>query len=346
MSEYEQAVFISYAWGEEDEEREKIVNELDQSLQNRGIRIVRDKRNLGYKGSIRKFMERIGEGDCVITVISDKYLRSKNCMFELVEIAENKEFADRIFPIILEDAKIYDAGDRIEYINYWAEKKAALRAKADALQDPSNAISILEEERDYARFHYEIDKLTNTLKDMNCLTPDLLREADFQQLYDALRQRMTTSSANSTASQSQKERKTMDPITLATAATSLLTPFIKKAGAAAMDRIAEKFPDAVGKVWEAISKKSSNVLEAVGDLAKNPDDTDNEVFFRKQLQKALEKDQEFASLLADLVEKAKNDPTINIGGDGIVATNNSTAVGNISVGGNVNGNFVIGNNNQ
>jgi hypothetical protein len=346
MSEYEQSIFISYAWGEENDEREKIVNELDQSLQNRGLRIVRDKRNLGYRGSIRKFMEKIGEGDCVITVISDKYLRSKNCMYELVEIAENKEFADRIFPIILEDAKIYDAGDRIDYINYWAERKAVLRAKADALQDPSNAISILEEERDYARFHYEIDELTNTLKDMNCLTPDLLREADFQQLYDALQQRMTRSSSSSAASHSKKERKPMDPITLATAATTLLAPFIKKAGTAAMDRIAEKFPDAVGKVWDAISKKSSNAAEAAGDLAKNPDDTDNEVFFRKQLQKALEKDQEFANLLADLVDNAKNDPSINIGGDGVVATNNSTAVGKVSIGGNVNGNFVIGNNNQ
>ena len=32
-SDYEQAVFISYAWGEETHEREAIVNQLDQSLQ-------------------------------------------------------------------------------------------------------------------------------------------------------------------------------------------------------------------------------------------------------------------------------------------------------------------------
>jgi internalin A len=80
MEEYEQAVFISYAWGGESEE---IVNQIDGALQQRGLKIIRDKRDLGYKGSISAFMERIGQGNCVIVVISDKYLRSPNCMFEL-----------------------------------------------------------------------------------------------------------------------------------------------------------------------------------------------------------------------------------------------------------------------
>jgi len=140
----------------------------------------------------------------------------------------------------------------------------------------------------------------------------------------------------------------MDPITLATAATSLLAPYIKKAGAAAMDKIAEQLPDTVGRIWSAISNKSSNLTEAAGDIAQNPDDADNEVVFRKQLQKALEKDQDFASLLTDLIEQAKSESSKTIGGDEITtsANNNSTAVGKVSIGGNVNGNFVIGNNNQ
>src|ERR1041384_1136109 len=99
MPEYEHAVFISYAWGGV---REEFVNEIDNALQQRGLKIVRDKRELEYKGSIKEFMERIGHGDCVIVVISDKYLRSPNCMFELVEISDNKQFKGRVFPIILD----------------------------------------------------------------------------------------------------------------------------------------------------------------------------------------------------------------------------------------------------
>lgn len=98
MSEYEHAVFISYAWGDE---RESVVNEIEKTLQQRGVKIVRDKSTLGYKGSIG-LMERIGQGNCVIVVISDKYLRSANCMFELVEIAEIKSFMTGSFPLFLE----------------------------------------------------------------------------------------------------------------------------------------------------------------------------------------------------------------------------------------------------
>lgn len=53
MTDYEQAVFISYAWGEETQERESIVNQLGKSLQKRGVKITRDKSDLGYKGMIR-----------------------------------------------------------------------------------------------------------------------------------------------------------------------------------------------------------------------------------------------------------------------------------------------------
>lgn len=193
MADYEQRVFISYAWGEETSEREAIVNQIDQSLQKRGLKIIRDKRDLGYKGSIRKFMERIGEGDSIIVVISDKYLRSKNCMYELVEIAENKQFADRIFPIVLSDAKIYNASDRLDYIAHWDNEKDKLNEKYGALKDKSNTEGILEELSDYDRFGDEIDGLTKILKDMNTLTPDMHRGSDFSELFTAIEKRMKAS---------------------------------------------------------------------------------------------------------------------------------------------------------
>jgi len=167
---------------------------------------------------------------------------------------------------------------------------------------------------------------------------------DMQRLIDGINEQFP----DAAKFKSKKERKPMDPITLATAATSLLAPFIKKAGEKALDKLAEQLPESVGKVWDAISNHAKGAAEAASDLAKNPDDADNEVFLKKQLQKSLEKDQEFASLLTDLVEKAKSESSKTIGGDEITtsANNNSTAVGKVSIGGNVDGNFVIGNNNQ
>ena len=192
MQSYEQAVFISYAWGGE---REEIVDQLDKALQKRGIEITRDKRDLGYKGSIKEFMERIGQGDCVIVVISDKYLRSQNCMFELIEIAENKEFHDRIFPIVLADANIYDPIKRVEYVKFWEAKRAEL-AKAMKSLDPANLQGIRDDMDLYDRIRDKISGLTSVLKDMNTLTPEMHQDSNFDVLYDALEKRMKKSPAS------------------------------------------------------------------------------------------------------------------------------------------------------
>ena len=192
MSDYEQAVFVSYAWGGESE---AMVNQIDQALQGRGIRLVRDKRDLGYRGMIRAFMERIGQGNAVIVVISDKYLRSKNCMYELVEIADNRQFLDRVFPIVLPDAMIYDAGDRLDYVEYWQEQKNKLNERIKQLQDVSNLQGINEELNDYDRFRSRISGLTSTLKDMNTLTPAMHQQSDFDELAAAIEQRMHESPA-------------------------------------------------------------------------------------------------------------------------------------------------------
>jgi len=184
--QYEQSVFISYAWGGESEE---IVNQIDQALQQRGLKIIRDKRELGYKGSISGFMERIGQGNCVIAVISDKYLRSPNCMFELVEIAEGKEFHDRIFPIVLSNAEIYDPVKRLEYVKFWEMKRGEL-AGAMKEVDPANLQGIREDMDLYDRIRDKVSGLTSILKDMNTLTPDLHRDSDFSDIYAGIERRM------------------------------------------------------------------------------------------------------------------------------------------------------------
>ena len=170
---------------------------------------------------------------------------------------------------------------------------------------------------------------------------------DMQRLIQGINEQVP--SAAKSRSQPKKERKPMDPATLATAATSLLLPFLSKVGEKALDKIAEQLPEKVGAVWSAISNRFKGNPAASGAavvLAENADDNDNQEAFVLQLRSMLKKDQDFAGLLTDLVEEAKSDPSLNRGGDNVTANNNSVAVGRISVGGSVNGNFVIGNNNR
>jgi hypothetical protein len=189
MDNYEQTVFISYAWGGESE---AVVNKIDDALQTRGLRITRDKRDLGYKGSIKEFMERIGQGNCVIVVISDKYLRSPNCMYELVEIAKNKNFYDRVFPIVLQDADIYDPVNRVQYIKHWEDKEKALDEAMKTVSS-ANLQGMREEIDSYNEIRANIANLTFILKDMNTLTPDMHQDRNFSHLYDAIEKRMKES---------------------------------------------------------------------------------------------------------------------------------------------------------
>jgi internalin A len=85
-------VYISYAWGDPQEtgvSREDIVNQLYETLIREGYNVKRDKMDLEYKGLISQFMADIGRGDCVVVIISDKYLKSPYCMHELLAIYQN-----------------------------------------------------------------------------------------------------------------------------------------------------------------------------------------------------------------------------------------------------------------
>ena len=143
----------------------------------------------------------------------------------------------------------------------------------------------------------------------------------------------------------------MDPLTLATTATTLLAPYISKVGEKALEKVGEQLPEKVGAVWNGIwnrIKEKPAAADAANDLVTDATDEGNQQIFTTQLKKALEKDETFASLLADLIEKGKSEASKAPGGDQITATatKNSVAVGKVSIGGNMDGNFVIGNNNQ
>jgi hypothetical protein len=187
-----QQVYISYNWQEDSNE---MANQLVQAFEARGIAIIRDKTHTTYKDSIKNFMQQIGQGKCVVAVISDRYLKSENCMFELVEIARNGDFYDRIFPIVLLDAKIHKDLDRIDYLEYWEQEKAKLQEKYKQI-DLVRTNSILETLNLYDEIRRNIDNLTNILKDMNTLTPDLLCESEFEAMIQAVQAKLTEDGQN------------------------------------------------------------------------------------------------------------------------------------------------------
>jgi len=177
-------VFVSYAWGGESE---RTVDELEQVFVEHDIHIVRDKKDLNYKGSIKEFEQRIGQGQCIILVINDKYLRSEHCMYELVEIDENKDFRNRIFPIVLGDAHIYNVIDRVNYIHYWDKQIEKLNQAVKKVGVMTNLREINATLEKYVHIRAKFDNLTNLLSDMNALTPEIHASGGFSTLISVIK---------------------------------------------------------------------------------------------------------------------------------------------------------------
>ncbi len=178
-------IFISYAWGDKNEKgksRETIVNELYEDLTNIGFKVIRDKVNLSYGGKISDFMKKIGRGKYVVVIISDKYLKSEYCMYEILEIIKNKAYKDRIFPIILSDADIFDEVNRLEYLDYWSRKRETLQNRIRKLKELTDANIANEKLKLYDDIREVIGEFTGFIKDVNSLTPDMHRENDFADL--------------------------------------------------------------------------------------------------------------------------------------------------------------------
>lgn len=182
----QQEVFISYAWGGQSED---IATQIDEIFRAQGISLIRDKNDLGFKGRIKAFMERIGRGKCVVVIISEKYLKSENCMFELLQIAQNEDFYGRIFPIVLEDAKIYKPKDRIRYVQYWEQEIQELDQQIRSVSS-ANLEGFREDIDLYNEIRRYLPRLTHILKNMNTLTAKIHSESGFEVLIKAIQKKL------------------------------------------------------------------------------------------------------------------------------------------------------------
>ena len=108
-------VFLSYCWSDKD-----IADEIYDNLVNHqsNISIHRDVADIQQWGNIKKFMQSIEKMDYTILLISDAYLKSRNCMYEVLEVMKDSAYDNKIFPVIIFNG-IYQPSIRVQYVRYW-----------------------------------------------------------------------------------------------------------------------------------------------------------------------------------------------------------------------------------
>ena len=164
-------IFLSYNWHDKE-----IADKIDKHLSGLpGITVKRDIRDIGPWKSIRKFMEGIRQQDYAVLIISGLYLKSKNCMFEVMEIMKEQQYRERIFPAVVEYG-IYDPLTRAEYIKYWQHECDKLEASLKGLE-PEYISGLAADLRQYKSIASSIGEFLNMVADMN--NPDI-QEVELQ----------------------------------------------------------------------------------------------------------------------------------------------------------------------
>jgi internalin A len=127
-------VHVSYAW---QTESTALVDRLEAALQPL-CDWRRDHSAMKPGDWISRFMAEIGASDCVVVVLSEKYLRSHFCMRELLGLyqtsqGEKSTMLDRIVPVVLPSADIDRAESRLTHAKHWKTRYDTIRAAAAGL---------------------------------------------------------------------------------------------------------------------------------------------------------------------------------------------------------------------
>ena len=154
------SIFLSYC-----QKDGQLADSIDDHFRERGLELKRDKREIRAWRSIRCFMESIRNQDFVIMVITDNYLKSHNCMYEVLQVMEDKRYCERIFPLVMEGS-IYVPELRIDYIRFWDEKCRLLEKKLNGISQ-ENSVEGAEDLRKYKQIATTIAQFMKILSDMN-----------------------------------------------------------------------------------------------------------------------------------------------------------------------------------
>ncbi len=158
-------IFLSYNWHDGE-----TADRIDRHLSGlQGVTVKRDVRDIGSWKSIREFMEGIRQQDYAVLIVSDSYLKSKNCMFEVTEMMKEREYADRIFPAVVETG-IYDPLVRAGYISYWQQECGKLEAAVKGLA-PANAVELAADLKRYKNIASSVGEFLSIVADRN--NPDI-----------------------------------------------------------------------------------------------------------------------------------------------------------------------------
>jgi hypothetical protein len=139
-------VFLSYSHSDAD-----LADQIESAVKpHLFVELSRYTNDVPYKADFIQFMNTLAEHDKVIMIISDSYMKSRACMYEVGILLGCYDYQDKIEFVVLNDhdkkhyrqpptnsiaAKIYDEHDINQYVIYWESKVKQLEADIKKIRD-------------------------------------------------------------------------------------------------------------------------------------------------------------------------------------------------------------------
>ena len=189
------SVFLSYC-----QKDKGIANIIDKRLVeiDSRISITRDIRVVNYRESFSAFMQTITEKDYVISLVSDRYLKSRNCMYEICELMRNRNYVEKLLFIVISDedekyclaedisgvtcgigAHIYDVVRQGDYVIYWKDKEKELEELISKINDPIASRNQIEELEVVRKIKTNIRDFMKELTDKKGICFEDMLKSDF-----------------------------------------------------------------------------------------------------------------------------------------------------------------------
>jgi tetratricopeptide (TPR) repeat protein len=167
-------IFLSYSWASK-----KIADKIYQDLSFVGFDVIIDDHTIKYTDRISDFMKKIRKSDFALLLVCDSYIKSINCMTEVMQLEKDDDVWKKVLPVICKDTKFYDVLDRILYVNYWQAKSNAIESALTNI-DPVNATKLYDELKSYKTISQNIDLFLYNLKDQLNVSPEELFESFYR----------------------------------------------------------------------------------------------------------------------------------------------------------------------
>ena len=154
-------IFLSYCRNDSNE-ADKIYDYFKNS---QNIELHRDTIDIRKWESIKEYMQSISNMDYVILLISDSYLKSVNCMYEVLEVMRDRNYSDKIFPAVIH-SEIYSPIIRAKYVKYWQDEFSQLESALKDI-DVQNLGKLNEDLKRRQDISSNISEFLDVVSDMN-----------------------------------------------------------------------------------------------------------------------------------------------------------------------------------